>query len=264
VGDSPDGRIWVVDLSAAPVRLAAVPDRRSPLISLGSLRLQEGDGPGTVIARVPFAITGDVTRPGRFVAVVAGQARGDVHRFSVDVAPGQTSGSIGVAYEADRRDDFPRSFTILAAWATRDLMTDDYLGQLVVLDDDPSPKITLTPVAGTVREGQSAQWRLRLSTRVDYDVFVSGQVVRSPRPVMRGTDVPKRWLRLHTGLGASAKPLYQLGAGVFDQVRAGQRSVLISIPIRRDGVREPRESLRVRFQLDRLRFASTVHVAASR
>ncbi len=265
VGDSPDGRIWVMDLAAAPVALAAVPDRRSPLISLGNLRLDEGDGPGTVTARVPFTITGEVTRPGRFVAIVAGQEPGDVNRFAIDVAPGQTSGSIKVDYEADTRDDYPRSSTIMAAWATRDLMTDDYTGRLVVLDDDPSPTITLTRVASTVKEGQSARWRVQLSARVDYDVFVSGQVVRSPRPVLRGTDVPKRWLVTHTGLAASRKPLYELGAGVWEQVRAGRRSVLISIPIRRDGVREPRESLRVKFRIEGQRaISSTVHVAASR
>ncbi len=44
VGDSPDGRLWILDVAAAPFALAAVPELRLPLVSLGSLRITEGDG----------------------------------------------------------------------------------------------------------------------------------------------------------------------------------------------------------------------------
>jgi len=264
VGDSPDGRIWVQDLAAAPTSLADVPDRRAPLLSLGTLRQREGAGPGTRTGRVPFRIVGEVTRPARFVAIVAGQERGDLHRFTVDVAPGQTAGSIPISYPADRRDDYPRSITLLAAWATRDLMTDDYTGRFAVLDDDPTPPITVTAVAGTVREGQSARWRVRLGAAVDYDLFVDARVVSSRRPVLTGGDIPDSWLRLHATGTADRKSLSALRAELFVALPRGKRAVVVAIPVRRDRAREPRESLSVRFTVAGKVFRSTIHVAASR
>ncbi len=264
IGDSPDGRIWVEDLAAAPSRLAPVPEERLPLVSIGSLRQQEGDGPGTVTARVPFTIQGSVDHPARLVAVVAGEERGNTHRFAIDLAPGQTSGSIPIDYQADTADDYPRTYTLVAAWATKEAMTDDYLGRLVVVDDDPSPTITITPVSRTVKEGQNATWRITLSDPVDYDLYIDGQVARGPKPALKGFDVPLSWLRDHGSTRHRAWPMWRSGAWVYTAVKRGRTTATISVPIRKDGAKERREALTVDFHINRRTVTRTIRVAASR
>ncbi|WP_346385708.1 hypothetical protein [Nocardioides sp.] len=263
VGKSDRGRVWVEDLAAAPEALAPVPERRVPVVDVSALRIAEGDTPGSFTARVPFEISGDVSRPAKLVVVTAGQARGSVQRFVVDLAPGQTSGSIPIEYTADDRDDLSPSITSVSAWATRDVMTDSYLGQLLVDDDDPTPPITITPVDKTITEGQPAQWEIRIARGVDYELFVGGRVVGGPKPVLRGGDVPTSWLKTHAAGTDPDKPLQQLFASIFEQLPAGGKTVVVSLPTRRDGVAEGRESVTVLFEIDRQKWRRTVYVAPS-
>lgn len=263
IGDSSDGRIWVADLAAAPASLAAVPDRRLPTINLSDLRLVEGAGRGTVTAQVPFTVSGDVSRPARFVVVTTGQERGSLQHFAVDLSPGQTSGSIPVDYESDRRDDFPRTITQVATWASREVMTDNYLGELAVLDDDPTPPITVTPVSKTVQEGEPISWSVRLGARVDYDLFVAGKVVRGPKPELSGDDVPADWLATHAWNPDEVGALHTFNVHIFEQLRSGERTLIVSIPTRSDGAVEGRESITVRFKIDHTAYTRTIHVAPS-
>jgi hypothetical protein len=260
VGRSDGGRVWVLDLSAAPTTLAPVPERRVPVVNLTELRMAEGDVRGSYTARIPFTVTGEVTKPARMVVVTAGQARGSLQRFSVDLAPGQTSGSIPVEYTADDRDDLTPSITTTSAWATRDLMTDSYLGQLRVDDDDPTPAVTFTPVDKTVEEGQPAQWELRIARWVDYDIYAYARVVRGPDPVLYGADVPESWLLRHAGASDPDKPLQRLYASVYEQLRGGSKRVVLSMPTKRDGLSEGRESVTVLFKLDHHQYRRTVWV----
>lgn len=264
IGDSSDGRIWVADLAAAPASLAPVPDRRLPTINLSDVRLVEGAGRGTVTAQVPFTVSGDVSRPARFVVVTTGQERGSLQHFAVDLSPGQTSGSIPVDYESDRRDDFPRTITQVATWASREVMTDNYLGELTILDDDPTPPITITPVSKTVQEGEPLSWQVQLGAKVDYDLFVAGKVVRGPEPELRGDDVPSPWLLAHASDTDGDTTLRKLGVQLFEQLRSGGKILIVSIPTRRDGVAEGRESVTVRFKIDHTAYTRTIHVAPSR
>ncbi|MCW2766811.1 MAG: secreted protein [Nocardioides sp.] len=263
IGKSDRGRVWVADLAAAPATLAPVPDRRAPVVNLSAIRIDEGDRKGSFTARVPFRVTGDLSRPGRLVVVTAGQARGSVQRFTIDLAPGQSSGSVPIEYTADDRDDLTPYITTVSAWATRDLMTDSYLGALTVDDDDPTPPITITAVDKTITEGESAEWKLRIDRWVDYELYVSGRVVRGPRPVLRGADVPLAWLQTHAWPIDPAAPLQRLNAFVFEELRPGGKSVVVSLPTLKDGVAERRESVTVLFNIDGQKFRRTVYVAPS-
>ena len=116
------------------------------------MKVEEGDGNDPVTASIDFDIVGELTRPAKLVVMTVGQARGAKEKFTLDLAPGQTSGSVPVSYQPDNRDDYPRAVTQVAAWATRNVMTDSYTGSLTVLDDDPTP-------AMTVRAGQADRAR---------------------------------------------------------------------------------------------------------
>lgn len=135
VARSGDGRVWVADVSAAPDRVAAVPQRRMATISFADVRRPEGDGPAPATVDLPFTVTG-LTRPARVLVLTTGQARGSLERYVLDLAPGQTSGVVPLTYQPDdergaRRYDFQ-----LTAWALDGVMTDQYVARASVIDDD--------------------------------------------------------------------------------------------------------------------------------
>ncbi len=260
VSASSSGRVWVADLASAPTELPAVPDLRLPTIDIGRVRLSEGDH-GTVTTGVPFTVNGEVTRPARFAVTTVGQAVGDVQRFTVDLAPGQTSGTIPISYQADNRDDFAKLITMVSAWPVRNMMTDAYTGDLTVVDDDPTPRLTLRPVRRSVDEGQDAEWEITLAKPVDYDLFAAGRVVRGPGANVSAGDVAAAWLRSHVGGKIDPdKPLWSYRPFVFQELRHGRTTAVLSVPTRTDGAAEPREALTLKLRLGRERFERTVFV----
>ncbi|GEP36497.1 hypothetical protein NPS01_01600 [Nocardioides psychrotolerans] len=262
VAGTPRGRVWVADLASAPVTLAAVPERRLPTLSLAGLRLVEGDASGTREARMPFRVTGEVSRPMKVEVVTVGQARGAVQSFTIDLAPGQTSGSVPVSYDVDRRDDLSPSVTTASIWATRNVMTDAYVADVRIEDDDPAPPVTVSPVSRTVREGERVEVVVRLGGTIDYDLFVQARVLRSPAG-LRVADVPAAWFERYGYSEDPAATLASTRLSLYEQVRAGQRRVVVSVPIARDGVAEPRESITLRLVVGRQRFTRTIYVARS-
>ena len=267
VGGGARGRVWVTDLAAAPAALAAVPDVRLPQVNLGDLELVEGDPAGDQeearrVARVPFTIAGEVTRPSRFVVVTAGQELGSQHRFTIEVAPGQTSGTIPVAYSVDRLDDYDAQ-TILSVWPVSGLTTDDYLGTLSISDDDPSPQVRVTTRA--VREGGRIVFRVSLSGPVGYDSSANLEVVKGPGEDLRAADVPRPWLKRILGDDiVPNRPLWRSGIYVGGEIRAGKRTVDLVIPTRTDRRREGVERLTVRLYVGNERVRRTVTVRDAR
>ncbi|HEU5035819.1 MAG TPA: hypothetical protein VFT70_02360 [Nocardioides sp.] len=261
VAESAHGRVWVADLGTAPAALAAVPEVRLPTLDVGNVRIPEGDGPGTVTAQLPFTVHGEVTRPARFSVTTVGQQVGDVQRFTVDLAPGQTGGSIPIRYQADRRDDFAKLITQVSTWAVRNMMTDAYVGGLTVLDDDPTPRIRVRPVHRTVAEGQRAEWEVTVARPVDYDIYASAKVVRGPAPNVAAGDVRRTWLRSHLGEDVDlAEPLWSYHPYVFRPLKTGRTRAVLRIPTRVDDVVEGREALTLQVRIDRKRFERTVYV----
>ena len=262
VSKDPRGRVWVADVSQAPAGLAAVPDRRIPTVSLSSLKISEGNAPGTLVAHLPYVVHGDVSRPMRLSVLTVGQERGSVQAFTVDLPAGQTSGSVPVSYTADRRDDYSPKVTTATMWATRNVMTDAYVGDLRVADDDPTPSITVTPRQRTVQEGQSFEFVVRLGKRVDYELYLNAKVLYSPAP-LRADDVPKSWLENYAPTDQPHATLASLHPYLSVQVREGAKVAVLRIPVLADGVAEGRESLRLVFRAKGQRITRTVYVSPS-
>ncbi|MDZ5622510.1 hypothetical protein SFC88_16825 [Nocardioides sp. HM23] len=242
VAGTPRGRVWVADLAAAPEEVAAVPDRRLPQVRIGNVRIDEGAG-GIKVARVPFDIVGNVTRAGRFAVFTAGQQRGQVQRLVVDVAPGQTSGSIPVEYNADRQFGHDQQ-TLIALWPLQGIATDDYLGQLLVVDDDPAPDVDID-VTRRVREGGTIEITVTLEGATGVGTEVLARAVRGEGEDLRGVDVPRAWLEDHSDARHPQRPLWRTRTFVYDQVSPRRGTVTLRIPVRRDGVREGTEFLSV-------------------
>lgn len=239
------GRVWIADLASAPETVAPVEDRRLAQVRIGNVEIEEGAG-GAKVARVPFKIIGNVTRAARFAVFTAGQDRGQVQRLVIDVAPGQTSGSIPVGYEADRSFGHDQH-TQIAIWPMQGVATDDYLGELLIVEDDPPPNIDVA-VTRRVREGRSIEIKVTIDGATSADTWISARAVRGDGENLRGTDVPRDWLERHADSSHPRRPLWRLYAGLFDEIPPRQDSATLRIPVRRDGVREGAEFLYLRVQ----------------
>lgn len=263
VGESPDGKVWVAELAAGTSRLATVPAVRLPAVSLGEARVREGDRRGGTTAEVPFQLSAPMPGPGRILAVTAGGADGSFRRFTVDLAAGQTRGSIPVRYDADTRDDLDETRTFASAWATSGVMTDDYLGSLTVVDDDPTPAVRVTRPATFVAEGRPTQWRVQLAEPVDYVVPIRGTVGHGPRPTLNGRDVPLSWLADHSRSRDRDLPLDRLGAYVVGEIKPGATSALLTVPTLNDSRKEGRESVTLRIEVQGKTFSRAIYLRAS-
>ncbi len=230
VSTSERGRVWLADVSSAPDALAPVPAKRLPLVSFGRVQVTEGDGPGTAVASVPVTVAGTLTRPARLVVFLAGQEPGSVDRFRLDLAPGQQQATVDVRYRPDVRDDFPRLVTQVAGWASYGAMTDTYLGRAVIIDDDPTPAFTAR-VTPRVRAGERIQVTVSGAAAVDYGVFASVRFlpVRKGAP-LRGSDLPRRWLRSQGVSGDYRQPLSELPLFLYAALDPGQRREVLEIP----------------------------------
>jgi hypothetical protein len=253
VGQSPDGRVWVLDLAGAQDTLAVVPARRLPRVSLGAVRVNEGDGTRARVVRVPFSVRGVVREPARLRVLAFTFLPGFSDRVfppqTVELAAGQRSGTIRLRYTPDRVDDVPVQHVELVGLPLRGLQTSDYFGRLRVLDDDPSPRITFRRAASSVTEGEAARWRMTLARPVDYPVFVLGRVAHGSTRLERvsGADVPRHWLRVHAfPTPRRAQPLHEVATFLFEGLRPGRRRTTLTVPLLRDGVAEGREALSLR------------------
>jgi hypothetical protein len=100
-----------------------------------------------------------------------------------------------------------------------------------VLNDDPAPKVTLTPSASVVAGG-TLTWHASLSAAVDSDVYLEGQIVApTTGPELTTTDVDPAWLK---SMGADPLPSRPLSTvpflEVFQRVAAGSTDVDLTLP----------------------------------
>ncbi len=149
---------------------------------------------------MPFTITGEVTRPAQLVVGIMDQTqRRGRSRLRLDLAPGQTSGSIPYEYSGNTVADHPRRLTSYAAFPVRGVMTDAYDGQVQLIDDDPVPQLRVH-TARRVREGSAVRVRIRLTEETGYESWFGVRVVRGEGTGRRLTvgDVPRAWLEKHS------------------------------------------------------------------
>ncbi|WP_432479170.1 hypothetical protein [Nocardioides sp. GXQ0305] len=264
IGDSSDGRLWILDVGSAPGALAAVPERRLPVVSLGSVTVDEGDRRGVSVARLPFTVANPGTRAAQLtVGVLDWESWRSRERLRVDLAPGQTEGSIRYEYTGNTVDDGDRRVTSFSAFPVRGAMTDRYDGRLVLRDDDPAPRVRVT-TPRRVREGRAVTARISLSDATGYDLYAVAQVVRGQGPGRRLAvgDVPGRWLERHYAEASDPRrPLHRAGAYLVERVRAGHRSATLSIPTRADTAREGTERVTLRVRVGGKRVVRTIRVA---
>jgi len=269
VSISAKGRVWVLDAAAVPSELPAAPDKRIPLVSLGTATELEGNDPDARTVRVPFTLNTKARARSSFVVRVASYdelQHSDL--ITVNLAPGQTKGSIPIDVAGD---DLSRLGALsgfgLTGWGVRGVMTDSYLGTLDLQEDDPLPRVTLRAKHTRIKEGQSATWVFTLSQPLATDAWVEIEAVRGPKKLaaLNGADVTRKW-GLNHGVSATHTPLYKQGPWLSQNLPAGETKLTVSVPIAKDRQREPREQLTLRFSVQEAGISrtKTISVAASK
>jgi hypothetical protein len=268
LSQSARGRAWILDVAAVPLNLPSVSAKRIPLVSLGVAKEVEGNDPDARTVRVPFTLNTKARSRSSFVVRVASYdetQRSDL--ISVQLAPGQTKGSIPIDVVGNTASGLGEfSGFNLTGWAVSGVMTDSYLGQLDLQDDDPLPKLSLNVKKKTVKEGEKAIWVLNLDRPLAKDVWVQVEVLRGPRkvPALTGADLTRKWRREHAV--RSGPPLYKQDVWLSGELKAGSTRLRVSLPIAKDGRSEPKEQVTLRFSLFDAGISRTksVYVAASR
>lgn len=238
------GRVWLLDVSAAPGDLADVPNKRLPLVNIRSVRVPEGDGPGKGKGTIPVRVRGTLSEPARLQLVEAAWS-GKAKESELTLDPGHTEHGISVRFP---RDDLWKPYP----WAydarlvpLSGAMTDSYLGMLQVVEDDPKPKLVVRPVKKRAAEGRPARFRIRLTEPVGEVSWAYVTVVKGKGRPLHTADVPKAWLKKRVG-STDATYLYETGLYVGKRIRKGSQAVEISIPTVKDRLREKPETLSVK------------------
>ena len=247
VGRSAAGRLWVLDVAAASAALPAVPAKRVPIVDLGEVTVDEG-GDGTHVAEVPFTVTGPVVDPAKLRVYAFGGDRAKPIQVDVDLAPGSSGGTIEWEYTGDTLDSYRKSTYELFGAAIRNVMTRDNNGAVVVLDDDPTPEVSIRALERRVPEGSPVRLELSLSSPSGKEMGVRYEVVAGyaeTRP-LRAHDVGARWLETWTRWKEGTDPaLHRTRAGQRGSIPPGRTVKVFRIPVVDDGRSEPRESLTV-------------------
>ena len=244
VSNNSKGTAWIVDAAARAASLPQVPDRKLPRLLLGNVKQKEGDkGVGKI--RLPYQLRGPVGASSSFDVQIT-TPTGTQRLVRVNVPAGVHKGSIPLTYDRNTLDNRDRRAFKALAQPVRGLALHKYQGSAVVLDDDPSPKVTVTPKRKVYTAGDVIRVRVTLSKHVAYPFRASAEL-RDPKGFapLRGADVKRKWLQRH---GDATHPKRKLSKVVYSlaaRIPPGKRKATVAIPTVRRGSKAPVKRLRI-------------------
>ncbi|MEU7057099.1 hypothetical protein [Streptomyces sp. NPDC046197] len=240
------GRAWLMDAWGWRPGTPAVRAAALPRVDIGRLTVKEGDS-GVRTYRVPVRVSGHGS--GQVRLYVVDPATGHAVDRLVTVRPGGPGIDVPVRVRGNTRFGPDVSHEVLVK-AVHTAVVGSHRGGVTVVNDDPRPTLSVTPVADRVTEGQPLKWRVSLSAAADTDITAMFAV----RPVTGGPelstrDVDPRWLKDNAGASPDPeRPLSKVeNLSLWVSVPKGERSAEVTLPTVTDQVREQPES--VRFQL---------------
>ncbi|WP_340374192.1 hypothetical protein U5640_02725 [Streptomyces sp. SS7] len=240
---SRSGRAWLMDAWGWAPGTPAVAAATLPRVDIGRLTVKEGDS-GTRTYRVPVKVTGHGTGRVRFSVIDPDTGRA-VDKL-VAVRPGANPLNVSVVVKGDTRFGYDQRHDVVAK-AVRGAVIGSYQGGVTAQNDDPAPKVTLTPVTDKVTEGGTLTWRISLSEPADVVFWQPVRVL----PVTEGTelstkDVDPQWLLDWSGdLPDPERPLSSANLWAWMGVPAGSTTTDFTVKTVRDQVAEPVESMRL-------------------
>jgi hypothetical protein len=247
---TPNGRFWLLDVSAWRNSLPVVSPIHLPRVSVADVIVEEGDA-GTVTVRVPIRIEGEVKRRARLWVQINdfNSFENPSAGFPLVLEPGAKSATVPFTYTAD--DIYtpfqqPKQIVLLAR---RNAVTGDFDGAVVVEEDDPPPVLAADEKDVTAAEGGSLTWTFRLSEPLAGWAFWPIELVPAAAGVreLDTDDVPPAFLENYGIVPpAPAVPLSQLGIFFGIEFASGEQVKSISIPLAQDGVTEGDEGVALR------------------
>ncbi|MGW0582146.1 hypothetical protein ACWD25_40865 [Streptomyces sp. NPDC002920] len=240
---SGSGQAWFMDAWGWAPGMPAVKAAALPRVDIGRLTVEEGDS-GTRTYHMPVKVSGHGSGTARFYVVdpETGVAKEKV----VKVRPGATPIDVPVEVKGDTLYGYDESRDLLVK-AVRGAVVGAYRGGVIARNDDPAPKVTVTPVAAQVTEGEPLTWRVSISEGAEVTLWYPFVVV----PVTGGAelstkDVDPEWLLNTSGEEADPeRPLSQAFMYLGPDIPAGATSAEFSVPTVKDQVAEAAESVRL-------------------
>ncbi|MEV5148238.1 hypothetical protein AB0L14_28575 [Streptomyces sp. NPDC052727] len=237
------GQAWLMDAWAW--RPGTPVPQEAPLarVDLGRLSVKEGDS-GVRTYRVPVRVSGHGS--GQVRVYVMDPVTGEAKDRLVTVRPGRDDIAVTAQVKGNKRFGYDVTHDVLVK-AVHGTVVGSHRGGVTARNDDPLPKMSVTPLADRVTEGQTLRWKVSLSQPADADIGALFAVVPVPDgPELSTQDVAQSWLLESGAEPAPERPLSQVERlGVWPYVPAGATSTEVSLPTVRDTVAEPAESVRL-------------------
>jgi hypothetical protein len=242
------GQAWLLDAWGWKSGTPAVQVAPAGRVDVGTLSpVTETDGPVTY--QMPISVSG---ASGAKVRIFVGDWNsGQVSSRVVTVPPGTRKIDVPLQVPGDNKYGYGNMFIVLAK-ALPGTVVGDFVGTLEVSEDDPLPKITVTPVADHVTEGTALVWRLGLSEPAAVEILMPLTLL----PPVSGTelsttDVPASWVRDVLGVPRlPSRPLSATDSWQLAMVPAGETQVDFTTPTVKDTAAEGAEH--IRYQVDQL------------
>ena len=238
------GRVFVADISATPASgVSTSPTAPTAVFSVGTVRQPEGDGTDPVTVDVPWQVTGDLGHQAEVTVVhsLPFSFDGSVKTETLVIPAHTTSGVLHVRYRPNDLDDAFNRFHGLTAYAVSGIETDQYLGGAKIIDDDPTPGLSVRARTAHVAAGRRAKWDLTLEQPTNYEVFALAKPVKAvDGPQLRVGDLPQKFRKRYVGSDVPLSlPLYKTRTRFFVQIRKHRLTGTLAIPTRR-GLGVPR------------------------
>ncbi|MEU6351393.1 hypothetical protein ABZ896_18975 [Streptomyces sp. NPDC047072] len=240
---SGSGQAWLMDAWGWAPGTPAVKAAALPRVDVGRVTVEEGDS-GTRTYRIPVGVTGHGS--GQVRVYVLDSDNGTATEKLVTVRPGSDVIDVPVEVKGDTTFDYDKQYDI-AVKAVHHAVVGAHRGGIRVLNDDPEPVVTLTPVTDRVTEGQTLTWRLSLAEPAAVDIWQPVRVV----PVTEGAelstkDVDPQWLMDYAGdVPDPERPLSQANLWVWMNIPAGSTSTDFEVRTIQDQIAEPTETMRL-------------------
>ncbi len=239
VAQNATGRVYVADISATPVGgVSANPTDPTPVFSIDTVQQVEGDGTDPVTVEVPWHVTGDLQQAATLTIVHSTPFSfdGEAETESLVIPAHTTDGSVQVTYQPNDLDDRGQNLMGLTAYPVSGIETDQYVGGASIIDDDPTPGVSVTTGAHRITAGHPATWTMTLDAPVNYYAFALARPVKATDgPQLRVGDLTKHFRERYLGEDADlSAPLWKTPLTLFVQIRPHHLSKTISLPTRRE------------------------------
>ncbi|MET0493031.1 MAG: hypothetical protein ABW000_07860, partial [Actinoplanes sp.] len=233
------GEAWLIDAWGWRAGNPAPQTTALPRIDVGELTVAEGDS-GSTTYQVPVKITG--RGPGRVQLFLIDGASGESKSWTATVRPGQHSIPVPIEVQGDTLYGAEER-SILVAKAVRGTVVGDYLGGLVITNDDPVPTLTVAPITDRVAEGGSLAWRFTLSAPVEGTTWAYGYPAEPATGAeLSTTDVDPQWFTERAFEDPEpSRPLSSTGLFLEAAIESGQLTGELTVPTITDTLDEPDE-----------------------